>query len=236
MAVSSPQTVTERAYRRLRTMILNGRLKPGEYLRQQEFAKRLKVSVNTFREVLYQLEHDGLVEIVPRWGGRVAVPDRQDLVAHCELRAALECEAARLCGERATDEELGKIVELARDHDEASEHETAYDARTGEMDFDVHRMIVKSARSPQLYSAWRRMRLMQDFASVNRIATMARSRIPRSHSRLAEAIRTRNVEQASAAAREHVESSRKLFIESMKTSEGVPGTDAEDDWLDESPE
>ncbi|MFO3797221.1 MAG: GntR family transcriptional regulator, partial [Anaerolineales bacterium] len=68
----------------LRMAILEGRYKPGEWLRQERIAQELNVSQMPVREALKELSAEGLVEHVPYRGTRVlafSVEDVEDLYA-----------------------------------------------------------------------------------------------------------------------------------------------------------
>jgi DNA-binding GntR family transcriptional regulator len=56
---------------RIRTAILEGELRPGEWLRQERLAQEYGVSQMPVREALKKLAVDGLVEHVPYRGVRV---------------------------------------------------------------------------------------------------------------------------------------------------------------------
>ena len=89
----------ERAYRTLRSEILDGALEPGTVLQEVEQSIRLGVSRTPVREALRRLAADGLVEA----GGRGTVVtgiDRDDIVSLYELREAVEGKAAALAARR----------------------------------------------------------------------------------------------------------------------------------------
>ncbi|CAN0512359.1 unnamed protein product, partial [Laminaria digitata] len=74
-------------YRRLLDEIREGRLMPGERLRETELAERLGVSRTPVREAIRQLEADGLVGHVPRIGASVRKLDYAEVMALYEMRA-----------------------------------------------------------------------------------------------------------------------------------------------------
>ena len=83
----------------IRDMILNGHLKPGDRLRQDELADTFGVSTMPIREALRQLQAEGLVVFRPRRGATVA----RLTVSECEeiyhMREALETLACRWAAE-----------------------------------------------------------------------------------------------------------------------------------------
>ena len=91
---------------KLREAILNGLIKPGEWLRQERLAMEYNVSQMPIREALKELSAEGLVEHVPYRGVRViefTADDIQDLYA---CRSYIEGMAARAAADNITDDEL----------------------------------------------------------------------------------------------------------------------------------
>ena len=76
--------------RELRDEILDGRLRPGERIHQQAVAERFGTSRLPVREALRQLQHEGLVVVLPNAGARVARLDQAELVEVYLLRERLE--------------------------------------------------------------------------------------------------------------------------------------------------
>ena len=100
--------------RSVRDAILDGRLKPGERIRQEEIARRLGTSRIPVREALRQLENEGLVSLVPHSGARVAVMDYERFVELYRLREVVEPMAIAESAPRLTDDQIGRLHELAR--------------------------------------------------------------------------------------------------------------------------
>src|SRR5579862_7651939 len=92
--------------KRLRDMILDGELAPGDSLSETSLAEVFGVSRTPIREALKQLETEGLLEVRPRVGTFVAVLSRRDLTELFQMKEILEGAAARLMALR------GKIPEL----------------------------------------------------------------------------------------------------------------------------
>lgn len=84
------------AYEVLLDAIVQGRLKPGERIRDSDLAQQLRTSRMPVREALKRLEGEGLVETIPNRETRVA-PIRADLAAQAfPVIAALQALGARL--------------------------------------------------------------------------------------------------------------------------------------------
>jgi GntR family transcriptional regulator, trigonelline degradation regulator len=93
----------------LRRAIINGRLAPGTRLVERELIEKLGVSRTVVREVLRQLESEGLIAVVPNRGAEVralSLSDAQDLYS---IRGVLEGLAARLFAMKAGQDEIGEL-------------------------------------------------------------------------------------------------------------------------------
>ena len=96
----------------LRTAILDGELKPGDWLRQKQIAEELGVSPMPVREALTKLSAEGVVEHVPYRGARVAILTTDDVADLYANRALLESMAAAAAAETITPEELAELRDL----------------------------------------------------------------------------------------------------------------------------
>jgi DNA-binding GntR family transcriptional regulator len=76
--------------RQVREAILEGRLKPGIRIRQQELARQFGVSRIPVREALRRLESEGLITVVPHSGARVARMDIGECAELYWLRELIE--------------------------------------------------------------------------------------------------------------------------------------------------
>ncbi len=92
---------------KLRDLILNGDLSPGERVSELPLVERLGVSRTPVRLALVKLEHEGLLEALPSGGYVVKAFGYDEIVDAIELRGVLEGTAARLASER-----LGRRSEL----------------------------------------------------------------------------------------------------------------------------
>ena len=96
----------------LRTLINEGDLLPGARVPERELCARFKVSRTPLRECLKVLAAEGLVDLLPNRGARVATLDDEHLVHLFEVIAALEAEGGRLACERITPAELAEVQGL----------------------------------------------------------------------------------------------------------------------------
>jgi DNA-binding GntR family transcriptional regulator len=97
----------------LRRLIVQGGLRPGDRLREDELATALEVSRFPVREAIHSLASEGLVELLPRRGARVAVFSPERCRNLLELREVLEGLVARLATERCRPDQAAELVAVA---------------------------------------------------------------------------------------------------------------------------
>lgn len=85
-------------------------------LDERNLAEKLAISRTPIREALARLEHEGLVEIVPRRGVFVTRKSIAEILEMIVTWAALESMAARLATENASDQELDSLRKFAMKH------------------------------------------------------------------------------------------------------------------------
>lgn len=99
-------------YDALKAMILNQELKPGEKLVQEKIAAMLGVSRTPLMKALQMLEHELLVESIPRRGMFVKKVSVKEMIDTYYCRESIECMAVRLATIRSTDKELKELAAL----------------------------------------------------------------------------------------------------------------------------
>lgn len=90
------QPVSHKVYEKLKSDILENKLRPGERLIEADIADELEVSRTPVREALKQLEQDGLVTYFPRRGSIVSEVSVEDALELYEVREYLEGLSVRL--------------------------------------------------------------------------------------------------------------------------------------------
>src|SRR3954451_8368382 len=101
----------DEVYTAIGEAILDGRLAPGEHLRDQELARWLGVSRTPVREALQRLERTGLVEVSPNRFTRVTQPDTGLVEETPEFVALLLGDIVRLAVTRCSDDTLTEILD-----------------------------------------------------------------------------------------------------------------------------
>lgn len=208
------RTFADEAAKVIRHLIVSGHFAAGERLNELQLASMLQISRSPIREALKALSSVGLVRMVPGRGAFVADFDLTTVRHLIEVRVALECTAARLVAERATDQQIDDIGDLLRATREAIDADSGLPYPRG---LDFHQQVLLATDNPQLVSA---------AGAISTQVQLARSRSAQDraeqayaeHYAVYKALRARDPDAAERAMREHIMASlhnmERVFTES----------------------
>ncbi|AHH16927.1 putative transcriptional regulator, GntR family [Nocardia nova SH22a] len=132
----------------IRNWIMSGTIKPDEFIRLDEVAEKLDVSVTPVREALLTLSGEGVVRVLPRRGFAVVRLSRADIAdifwVQAQLGNRLAQRAARQLGPAGADL-LGQSVDRLESAVRAGDIDAI-----AECEFEFHRALNRAAGSPQL--------------------------------------------------------------------------------------
>lgn len=206
---------TVKAMLRLRQLILDGHLKPGERVPELALVQRTGVSRTPIRAALIQLAEEGLLEPSSSGGFVVRQFDEQEVFDAIDLRGTLEGAAARRAAERHLSHEqlaplrdcVGAMDAIANSRKLGIQHFSDY-VRLNE---EFHRLLVVMANSAVLGRAIDRV-LALPFASPSAFV-LAQSELPHAqkilataqehHRAILRAIASGDAQEAERLAREH---------------------------------
>jgi DNA-binding GntR family transcriptional regulator len=94
------KTVAQKAYEKIKKMIINQEILPGTPIVEVNFAKKLNMSRTPIRVAIRHLQEDGLVELVSNKGAFVKILSKNDIILSFEMLEALEGMAAYLVAEK----------------------------------------------------------------------------------------------------------------------------------------
>jgi DNA-binding GntR family transcriptional regulator len=96
----------------LRAAIMSGTLRPGTFIRLDETAAKLGVSVTPVREALLKLRGEGMVQLEPHRGHVVLPLTRQDVDDIFWLQATIAKELAATAAQHITDAEIDDLERI----------------------------------------------------------------------------------------------------------------------------
>lgn len=201
----------------VRADILDGRLRPGEWLRQERIAREQGASQMPVREALKRLAAEGLVEHVPYRGVRVVQFTREDVEDLYACRLFIEGMTARYAAAAITDEEIAELAEL---------HQRMLDCETPR-ELPLYRELNRQFHS-LIFAASRRSYLIRSLGQLwASFPTMLWSSIPhaatasapgrdeadaKEHEAIVRAIASRDPDAAEQAVRRHIDAAGRALL------------------------
>ena len=107
-----PRLLKGTIFELLHARIIAGKYLAGEWLRQEEIASQLGVSMTPVREALDLLVSAGLAERIPYRGVRVLQLAPEEIAEAYFMRLLLECSAARVAAQAITPPQVAELEKL----------------------------------------------------------------------------------------------------------------------------
>jgi DNA-binding GntR family transcriptional regulator len=215
MGIPTPQrlSLATQALDALRELVLTGEIAPGDRVNEMAVANRLGISRGPLREAIRHLASEGLLVLRPNRGAQVPTATARDIRALFELRAALECEAARYAAERHTAEDVDRLRDVCAESRGHVERGGPFPYR---LDIAFHSVLLRAARSP---------RIAEQARLVQQQVVLFRSRVPddpehslaslTDHDALTEAVAAGDPGLAATAMRRHQDRVRDQMLRLM---------------------
>jgi DNA-binding GntR family transcriptional regulator len=208
----------------LHQKIISGVYKPGDWLRQEDIATQLGVSMTPVREGLDLLVSAGLAERVPYRGVRVRELSTRDVVEAYGLRLVLEAVIAQEAARNITDEQLSGLEKMLA---EMKKHETLNEiSNARRLSREFHSMIAETSRNDlliKLYgvvaNAFPDWLLYEALFRNPEMLADSMAKTHQEHVAIVEALKKRDGNQAVQKSIEHVTESGRW----LEQYQGIPG-------------
>ena len=201
MPASSIATTTSSAVTKmLRHNLDHGRWASGTPLRQEEIAAEFGVSRVPVREALFQLQAEGLVEMVPNKGMFVRTPSEADLREWFRLRWLIESDLLTDAVPRHTPATINRVETVQAALDKAS---AVSDWIAGDREF--HEALYAPAQRPESLAIVRRLRYLVDRFYFSRMKPGSRTQgWHDEHHALIRALKRRDAKAAARVLQAHL--------------------------------
>ncbi len=212
------------AYARLLTELREGRLNPGDRLRETELADRLGMSRTPVREAIRQLEADGIVTHVPRQGATIRTLDYAEVMELYEMRAVLEGTAARLAARAASDIEIEELIDMNQQMAQLGNAPEAF-----VLNRQFHAALLDAAKNRFLA---RSIHTLQKALMILGPTTLTEpdraAKAVEEHFGVLDAIKAREGTLAEAAMRAHIEAAQRVRVRALRAlPDRTPGFDGD---------
>ena len=208
-STTNRKPLKEEIFAALHEKIISGEVKPGTWLRQDDIATTLEVSMTPVREALDLLVSAGLAERVPYRGVRVPKPSHQEMAEAYTMRLLLEqvgAHAAAINREQAQVDEMRQII-LQADNLLSLNDMSASRALSRQF----HQLVIEASKNVLLSRIYETvMNIFPDWLLYEAmfrhpdILEFSLTKEQTSHKALVDAIEERDAKLAARCAGEHV--------------------------------
>lgn len=138
---------TQRAYDRIREMIITLELAPGSLVDVYALGEKLNLGATPIQEALKLLAHDNLIEVSKHQGLYITKIRPEDLELISEVRVLLEGATARIAAERASEDDILVMESLIEEQKGISDDDKQ---AWIEIDHKLHQAIAAAAHNRYL--------------------------------------------------------------------------------------
>ena len=137
-------------YKNLRYRIITNELRAGQQLYEKELMQEYQIGRTPLREIFQKLQHNGLIEIIPKLGTRVVNMDMRTLRETIQLRRELEGLAAELAAQYIESEQLDSLRQLLESAAKVKTDSMAALKKLSDIDMAYHQIIYEASGNRQL--------------------------------------------------------------------------------------
>lgn len=195
--------IREQVFKKLRMMILNYDLKPGDKIIEGEIAKKFGVSRTPIREALHRLEEEGLITIYPRRYCLVKGITIDSIHEINLIRANLEPLTSLIAAEKLTNDDFQRLDEILFEATNALDNQDI--KLLISLNDDFHNVIIKSAELPRITKL---LENLQDYFMLFRYSYMKKEDLAQrtllEHRKILDALKTRDKYLVEKVYKEHL--------------------------------
>ncbi len=200
----------------IRGMIFRNELKPGDKIAEQRIAEIVGTSRGPVRDGLLMLEKQGLVKKVARKGAFVIELNEEDIYEICSLRSAIEQLAVQRLTSLVENVQIERLYEICKRTKEALRDEAPDHVSLAEIDMDFHHELVLLSKHARALNAWQSEGMLCTLLSIRARSSLDENEIADEHRRIVDAIAHKNHVLACQILSNHIESSCKDLINTLK--------------------
>ena len=188
---------------RLRELIRSGDLEPKARLNELELSVRFGISRTPLREAIKILATEGLLELLPNRGARVASISDEEIEEMVEVVAGLEAIAADLACRHITEAEIAAIEE--RHAAMLSAWRTGGERGYFRLNREIHEAVMRASRNATLQGIYANLsgRIQRARYAAHKTPEQWQRAVAE-HERMVLLLRERNGEALGALMREHI--------------------------------
>ena len=204
----------------IREAIVDGRLHPGQRLKEEELARELGISRTPVREALLMLQAEGLVDATPNRGATVRRHTAEDIDDLYQLRALLEGHATRRATSGLSDEAIASLRESCLRFEALLRQGTNDLRELVKENLSFHATILDGAGSARLASMVRNViELPLVYRSYTWYSPEQQQISAHYHVQIVRALEARDADRAEIVMKEHIFEARDHLVSHLRDLE-----------------
>ncbi|MDB5840827.1 MAG: bacterial regulatory s, gntR family protein [Herminiimonas sp.] len=204
----------EEVRERVRNMIHDGQLQPGERINEQALAQELQIGRATAREALRSLEQAGLVRIIPNRGAEVCKLSLEDALHLYDIRASFAHTSGRLIALRITADDERLLSSLLEQMDEAANERDP--AKYHSLNATFHEVLMQTTKNPRLVALNHAVEDELKLYLRKGVFTLAQIRVSQvEHRKILSAIMSGQPELAAEAFERHILTGKQRMLDTL---------------------
>lgn len=221
-AASKQPQLSDVAANYVRQLVMSGELLPGASVRPEQIGEALGISTTPAREALQALRVEGFLELLPRRGFQVAPLTGGDIRDLFGAQALISGELAKRAAELANDQDIDELEALHLELVAADKRNDFEELEAKNHEF--HRHINQLAESRKLCWALSMLTRYVPRSFYAEIPGWPQSTVD-DHSKILDAIRSRDPDAIADAVRRHLEHAGELLASNFDLR--LQGADSE---------
>lgn len=221
-AVIKFRSLTDQIYEHLSTSIIEGKIKPGEKLIENDLCHQFGISRSPLRECFRILESEGLIVIHPRKGTFVRGLTAKDIEDVFPVRASLESLAARLAIPNIDQKEIGIFNDLIVKMEEALSNK---DIRSFlRLNFTFHSVFIKASNNQVLEKTLKNLGrgLWLRIAFLYYQSSTGLDFSNNMHKEIVKAFQKKDINSVQRLVEEHIEHAKNQLLSSFNQNSSTP--------------
>ncbi len=217
MVIKKKKSIREQVYEYLKTEIVNGKIKEGSRIVEEEFAEKLNISRTPLREALRMLELEGLIEAREKGGVTVPKTTKKDVEEVVKIRIALETVIFEELFDKVSERDIEKLEENV-----AKAAAIVYDEEKSLEVFkyfsEFNKILYSISDLPRVITLINNLNLyLKKFRKISAENNNRRLSAHRDHTKIVELIKAGKKEEAIAVNRKHLLEAKDFLIKQVES-------------------
>jgi len=216
--ISRSRSLKERAYDKLKKLIITGSLEQGVLYNERRLAEALGVSRTPVREALLELSQEGMVAFVPGRGVEVCKITAKQVREVFEIRRIIEGHIIKEITKKLTSEDIKRLDRNITRQEKLAERDERHEFI--EYDKRFHLYLASKTGNKQIEAILLNLRDQIHLMGIRAVEDISRMKqVTEEHQRILTSLKERNSKNAYKELIKHLDNTEKTLIKNIEKEE-----------------